>query len=228
MSAKRADVSLTRRAPEPAARLPWVVLPARGESAGKTRLKAVLDDDARMRLNRRLLRRTLDVLVRWQGSAAHCIVVSSCRRTLRAAARRGALALREPAPRQGLNAAIAAAARLAWQRGARSVLVIPADLPMLSSSSLNRLLAAAEPNARAVLAPDRARRGTNALLVLRRTRLSWAFGEDSLRKHGERLSALGWAWVLCSIPELAFDLDTAEDLACLRALARFSRAARMV
>jgi 2-phospho-L-lactate guanylyltransferase len=136
--------------------------------------------------------------------------------------------LREPAPSRGLNAAIAIAARLAWQRGARSVLVIPADLPMLSSSSLNRLLAAAEPHVRAVLAPDSARRGTNALLVLRRTRLSWAFGEDSLREHGERLTALGWVWVLCSIPELAFDLDTAEDLARLRTLARFSRVARMV
>lgn len=206
----------------------WVVLPARGESAGKTRLKAVLADDERMRLNRKLLRRTLAVLAHWLGSLDHCVVVSGCRRTLLAAHRRGARMRREPAPRRGLNRAVAGAVEYAWTRGARSVLVIPADLPMLSSSSLRGLLAAAAPGVRAVLAPDRAGRGTNALLLLRRTRLPWAFGEDSLRRHGERLAALGWECRLWTASELTFDLDTAADLDRLRAVARSSRVAPMV
>ncbi|MGH8663161.1 MAG: hypothetical protein ACREUX_02730, partial [Burkholderiales bacterium] len=37
----------------------WVILPVRGEAAGKSRLAAVLDPIERMRLNRKLLRRTL-------------------------------------------------------------------------------------------------------------------------------------------------------------------------
>src|SRR5690606_6611138 len=97
-----------------------------------------LDGAARRRLNRALLERTLAAIAAWQGGLARCVVVSACARSLLGARRRGAVALREPAPRRGLNRAAALGRKLARRQGARRVLVLPADLPQLSRSALRR------------------------------------------------------------------------------------------
>jgi 2-phospho-L-lactate guanylyltransferase len=195
-----------------------IVVPVRGESHGKSRLAGALDPVQRARLNRRLLRRTLGVVERWQGTLANCIVVSAFPRSLRAARDRGAQALREPSPRRGLNAAAASGLALARRSAARRVLVLPCDLPLLSPAALARLLACARCGARAAIAPDRAGTGTNALVVPAVSGLRFEYGPGSFARHLRMVRARGWEAGVCRLPELSFDLDAPEDLRTMQAL----------
>lgn len=198
------------------ARALWVVLPVRGEATGKSRLAAALDPVARRRLNRALLAHTLAVIEAWQGGLARCIVVSACARSLRVARTRGAIALREPAPRRGLNRAAALGVKLARRRGARRVLILPGDLPRLSRWALRRLENAAR-DARAVIVADRRGSGTNALLVPAAGHFAFAYGPGSFAAHLDRLRRRGWRPVAWRDAALGFDLDTPADLEALTA-----------
>jgi 2-phospho-L-lactate/phosphoenolpyruvate guanylyltransferase len=189
-----------------------IVVPVRGERSGKSRLRSVLDPVQRARLNRALLRRTLAVIEHWQGTLARCLVVSACARSLRTASRRGACAVREPLPRRGLSSAAQLGARVARRQGARRVLILPCDLPLLSAMSLTELFAHARTGAHAVIAPDRSGSGTNALLLPAAIGVQLEYGPESFRRHLRILRARGWEVAVCAQPQLQFDLDTPEDL----------------
>ena len=203
----------------------WVVLPVRGLSAGKTRLAGALGPSERMRVNRDLVLHTLRVLGRWLGGLERCLMVSPCARALRLAEQHGAMALRQPRPRAGLNPALRFAVRHAAHSGARRVLILPCDLPLLSVSALDALRAAQRGEMRIVLAPDRARTGTNALLLPSAAGFPLCFGTNSFALHREAASVRGWPLTVCERPELSFDLDTPEDLAAWRSAAASGRGA---
>jgi 2-phospho-L-lactate guanylyltransferase len=202
-------------------RAPWIVLPVRGEAAGKSRLAAVLDPVERRRLNRSLLCRTLAAIEAWRNSLAHCIVVSPCARSLAAARSLGAIALREPLPRRGLNRAAGLGTKLALRRGAHRVLILPGDLALLEPAALSALAHAASVGARAAIASDGAGDGTNALLFPAGARFEFAFGADSFARHLGALRAHGYAVTVSADRSLCFDLDTPRDLAAMHAEQRF-------
>ena len=193
------------------------MLPVRGLSRGKSRLAGALDAAERMRLNRRLLRHTLWVLDRWLGGLGRCVVVSPCARTLQLARREGAVPRTQSLPRAGLNAALTQAIGSLVRAGARRVLILPCDLPLLSASSLTAFDARAAEGARVVIAPDRSGTGTNALLLEVPARFALCFGPASFVLHKEVAHARGWGVRVCECPELMFDLDTPQDLAAWEA-----------
>jgi 2-phospho-L-lactate guanylyltransferase len=192
------------------------VVPVRGFGRGKSRLATVLDPLGRARLNRQLLRHSLVVIARALGGLQRCIVVSPCARSLQMATAAGALALPEWRPRGGLNAAVEQAVGHAALRGAGRVLILPSDLPLLSARALGDLVRRAKPPVQVVIAPDRARTGTNALLLRVSARFGFCFGPESFDRHREAAQAHGWRLAVCDVPALAADLDTPEHLAAWR------------
>jgi 2-phospho-L-lactate guanylyltransferase len=104
---------------------------------------------------------------------------------------------------RGLNAElIAARAEIAGP-----LLVVFADLPLLTSDDVRALLAAAE-RAGVAIAPDRAGEGTNAIALADARSFRFAFGEGSFARH--RAEAPGAEIVLRQ--GLALDVDTPGDL----------------
>ena len=190
----------------------YAILPHRGIAAGKSRLATVLDDGARCALNRWLLERTLQLVSAWLGDAKRCVVVSPCADTLALARTAGAVALREQAPPQGLNAALAQGAAHAATLGAHRLLILPCDLPRLELAALQSMAALADTGCAAVIAPDRHNAGTNALLVDASVR-EFAFGANSFVRHVALAEARGTHALTCANPALAFDLDSAGDFA---------------
>jgi len=193
----------------------WTVVPVRGYARGKSRLASVLDAGARARLNRRLLLSTLRVIARWRGNLSRCVVVSPCRRTLATARRKGAATALET-PRGGLNRAAALGAYCARRNGARGVLVLPCDLPNLTPAALAAMTQAARSRKHVVIAPDRKKSGTNALLVVAPGPFEFQFGEGSFARHRLQAAQRGYGISVCARPELEFDVDTPEDLAAWR------------
>jgi 2-phospho-L-lactate guanylyltransferase len=190
----------------------WTVVPVRGIANGKSRLAGALNPDARARLNRQLLERTLTVVDRWNG-LTRCVAVSPCEQALATAARLGAASVLETPDAAGLNGAAALGASYASDHGARSILILPCDLPYLTPESLAAVAHAARTPRHMVIAPDKAGTGTNALLVSAQKPFEFRYGEQSYTRHLLLSAERGWIAAICARPQLAFDLDTPEDLA---------------
>jgi 2-phospho-L-lactate guanylyltransferase len=191
----------------------WTIIPVRGIAEGKSRLAGVLDTTARARLNRQLLEHTLRTVAGWHGELDHCTVVSACRETLAIAERLGAIPVDEGSETGGLNAAVKRGAAYAGGRGARTILVLPCDLPYLSAAALDAMVEAAVSERHLVIAPDQQGNGTNALLAVALEATDFRFGEGSCAAHVALAAERGWQVALCRHPELEFDLDTPADLA---------------
>jgi 2-phospho-L-lactate guanylyltransferase len=63
-----------------------------------------------------------------------------------------------------------------------------------------------------VLAPDRRRQGTNALLVCPVGLIEYDFGPGSFQRHSERARQVGARLEICELPSIALDMDLPEDL----------------
>jgi 2-phospho-L-lactate/phosphoenolpyruvate guanylyltransferase len=200
-----------------------VILPLRTLSGGKARLGGALDAEEREALILGMARRTLAVLRDWPAggpvmlvSPDEMLIAALAGSPGDAAATRVAGLLQVG---EGLNEAITQARATAVAGGATSLLVLPGDLPELSVAALDRLLLAADAalaanhgGALVAVAPSDARAGTNALLLRPPEIIDPAFGTDSLEAHLRAAAAAGAAVQVVHDPDLAFDLDTPDDL----------------
>jgi 2-phospho-L-lactate/phosphoenolpyruvate guanylyltransferase len=201
-----------------------VVLPLRTLSGGKARLGGAVDAEERETLILGMARRTVAVLLAWPD-CDRIHVVSPDRALLAAVASDGQA---ESDPErlstlvqdgEGLGAAIVAGRERALGSGATSLLVLPGDLPELSSDSLDRLVLAADAGLAAArgaplvtIAPAEARGGTNALLLRPPDAIDPAFGEASFEAHLRAAASSGAAVQVVRDEALGFDLDTPDDL----------------
>jgi len=194
-----------------------VLVPVRGLSDGKTRLGETLDAEERETLIVGLVQRLLNICTAWPA-ARRIHVVSDDPVIRRVAEQHGASVVNEPAE-ANLNAALIAARDAAVARHATAVLILPADLPLVSVAALDRLLDAADAalaagNGRAlvVAAPSDARGGTNALLLSPPDVIEPQFGLASLEAHVRAARHADASVQLVVDPQLGFDLDTPDDL----------------
>lgn len=191
----------------------WAVVPVKPLGQGKSRLRNVLTSSERQDLGREMMVRTLVVLASTPG-IAQTLVVSTDAEVLALAGHQRAQALLEGSPRN-LNRALTRATQAATQGGASAVLVLPADLPLLEREQVERLLALAGEPPVVVIAPDRKRQGTNALLCSPPGLIKYAFGRDSYARHQARARRASARLEICVLPELELDLDSPEDLELL-------------
>jgi 2-phospho-L-lactate guanylyltransferase (CobY/MobA/RfbA family) len=69
-----------------------------------------------------------------------------------------------------------------------------------------------------VIAPDRHKKGTNALLISPSGLIDYDFGEDSFERHCELAKEAGARLEIVDLPTLGLDLDKPEDLEIVREL----------
>lgn len=190
----------------------WALVPIRGLETAKTRLGGDLDAEERLELVTELLRRTL-VATRNARHVTGTIVVTMDGDAAELARLHDAIGLVESAP--GLNEAIEAARSVAVARGATAVLVLPADLPAVSSDSVDALIEAAGAAASAAglvaIVGDRHGAGTNALLLAPAAVIAPAFGRGSREAHARAARGSGAQFVELESP-LSLDVDTSADL----------------
>ena len=194
----------------------WAILPVKPLRLGKSRLAGVLDENERFRLNQELLENTLQVLTA-VPELERVLVISRDPQVLALARDLKACTLQESGTR-GLNTALNKATQLARSFAVQSVLAVPADLPLINVADIQELVALAEHPPVVVIAPDRHRRGTNALVVNPLGALRYAFGRDSFRTHCQQALCSEVRLEVAELPRLAVDLDTPDDLEYLRRL----------
>lgn len=182
-------------------------MPVKAFDDAKSRLRPVLDAEQRRELVRGLMLRSLETLQSCRR-IDQVVVVSSDREALRLAEAGGATALAESG--SGLNAALKEAQLHAVEHGAASLLALASDLPLLTTADLDALIVAGR-DAGVVIAPDRARQGTNALLLRPAAAIEFSFGKSSFQRHLALTQAAGLTAAEVSRRGLTFDVDLPQD-----------------
>lgn len=188
----------------------WAIVPVKPLRRGKSRLAEVLTPEERADLNRRLLAHTLDTLTSIP-EIEHVLVISRDQSALALARDHGARTVQEHGSPQ-LNLALARATIVAKTYATRGVLIVPADLPLITAEDVRTMLERAKEPPVIVVAPDRHREGTNALLVCPAGLIEYEFGPGSFQRHCEKAHQVGARLEICELSSLALDMDLPEDL----------------
>lgn len=110
-----------------------------------------------------------------------------------------------------LNRALTQVHRVLQEFGCGEVVVLPADLPNVTSPDIDALVLAARHGGLAI-APDAAGVGTNALCLVSTHPFRFQFGADSCQLHLQEGRRLALIPRVLRLPGLAFDVDTPADL----------------
>jgi 2-phospho-L-lactate/phosphoenolpyruvate guanylyltransferase len=112
---------------------------------------------------------------------------------------------------ESLNSALIQAHTVLREFGCHEVVVLPADLPMITSTEIDELVRAGRDGGFA-LASDAAGIGTNALCLVSTQPFRFQFGSDSRRLHLQEAQLLGATPRELHLPGLEFDVDSPADL----------------
>lgn len=190
----------------------WVVVLIKDFAHAKQRLRPALTPPQRRHLAERNARLAL------AAARAGDHVLAVCAGDEGAALAREARAewIREERP-EGQNAAARRGIQRAVEAGARGVLLLSSDLPLVTPEAVRDLLRAARAmGSPAVLAaPATGRGGTNALYLSPPEVIDLHFGDDSLVKFEQEASGRGVPFALHEREVLALDLDEPSDLEAL-------------
>ena len=115
----------------------FTIVPVKPFRRAKSRLSPVMSKPLRAATARAMLSHTLDTLASCGLHLATC-VISRDMTALDIARRRGSIALAES--ESGLNAALNQAREWTLSHGAQAILVLPADLPLLTPHDITAML----------------------------------------------------------------------------------------
>ncbi len=194
----------------------WAIVPVKPLRRGKSRLAGLLSEDERTELNRKLLQHTLKTLSDLK-ELEEVLVISRDPQALTLARNCGARTVRENGQPE-LNTALKRATVIAQIYATRGVLVLPADLPLITREDVLTLIDHANDPPVVVIAPDRHNTGTNALLISPSGLIDYDFGPNSFQLHCQQVEASGARLEIVNLPNLGLDLDYPEDLELIRKL----------
>ena len=184
------------------------VVPVRGLPAGKRRLAALLDTDERNGLVRAMLDDVVAALSAAE-SVDRVVIASRDAAARDEASRLGVEFLDQTSLKLGYNRAVAMAQEAF--REAASLLIVPADVPLITPDSVDLVVSTAPVGPAIVVAPAHDG-GTNGLLLRPPDVISPQFGPSSARAHAQSAASAGEAGVPfreARIDVWAFDLGYA-------------------
>jgi 2-phospho-L-lactate guanylyltransferase len=188
----------------------WAIVPVKPLRSGKSRLAGVLSSEERTALNECLFTNTLQVL-KSIPELDHVLVISRDQEALAIARNFGARTVQENGDSK-LNLALAKATIVAQEYSTRSILIVPADLPLISPQDIHHLIERAKAPPVVVVSPDRKYQGTNALLICPIGLIDYEFGPGSFERHCQLAIQAGARLEICELPSLRVDMDLPEDL----------------
>lgn len=186
------------------------LIPVKNLSFGKSRLSSALGHRERESLSIFMLRHVLQML---QDSARFDLIglVTADERAAQIGREFGSEIVGEKNPGD-LNRAVDHATAICQSLGAQSLLVLPADIPLLDTWDIERILAGLQAGARVVICPSKEGTGTNAILRTPPQVIPARFGRNSFALHCQAAKAEKILYEVLSLPRVAFDIDTPEDL----------------
>lgn len=185
-----------------------ILVPVKNLANAKQRLAHALDQSARTELAHCMLEDVLDALVEAAVDDVSLVTSDAFASEL---AKHDRIEIIRDDSNLSETAAIEMATGVCESRGIQTTLVIPADIPLIEAADIRAIYEAAPPRG-AVLVPAVDRRGTNAVLRRPAALFPLRFGNDSFTPHLHAAIATDATCVVLSLPRIALDIDTPEDL----------------
>ncbi|MFC3106419.1 2-phospho-L-lactate guanylyltransferase [Undibacterium arcticum] len=188
----------------------WAVVPVKSFACAKQRLMSLLSSQERAGLARAMFEDVLRVLAH-SPHLAGTIVVTSDADAIAIAHAAGVGVLDDSA-----NAGLVPAVQLAAQHLAcakrAGMLVVPADLPLITAADIELIALAHQVSPSITLVAASNDGGTNALACSPPAALPFCFGEDSFRRHRDAALSLGLVPRVLTLPRFGRDIDRPDDL----------------
>ena len=188
----------------------WAIVPVKNLDISKSRLSDVLSVDARRELICSLLLSTLSALNESE-LIENTIVISNDKSVLQLADNQEVMTVQEDSP-YDLNSALHQATLVTLTHGATGLLVLPADLPLLTREDVEKIVYAEDSNRLVRIVPDQHGVGTNALFIRPPGMLRYKFGKDSLSNHKEEAKRVRAELHVYRLSNVEFDIDDPDDL----------------
>ncbi len=112
------------------------------------------------------------------------------------------------------TAAIEMATAWCERQGYDTTVVVPGDIPLITSAEVHRVLDAAPPEG-AVFVPSYDRRGSNCVLRRPASIIPLRFGNDSFLPHCEAMKKTGKPLIILEMPGIGLDIDNPHELEVL-------------
>ncbi len=186
----------------------FAVVPVKKLDEAKSRLSSLLTRNERRQLCLKMLGDVLRAIGLAKG-LQETVGVSIDPTVLQTIRDLNLLTIRESQP--GLNHAVSEATDWCIQKGADSVLILPADIPLLRPTDISHILSLGEKVAM-VISPSRREEGTNALLLTPPNIIPPCYGPGSFQRHIEAASKRGIEFHTSKSMEVALDIDIIEDV----------------
>jgi 2-phospho-L-lactate/phosphoenolpyruvate guanylyltransferase len=197
----------------------WAVVPVKSMAQAKQRLAGVLTPQERPALARAMLQDVLRALMASDCLAGTLVVTNDATATALAQAA-GANVLAD-APDAGLVPALRHAAQTLTQQGRAGMLIVPADVPLITPQDIVHIAQRHQRHARggraATLVYASHDGGTNALACSPPDAVPLCYGPDSFRLHVQAARALGLTPDVLHMPRFGRDIDGPADLQSLLA-----------
>ena len=188
----------------------WAVVPVKSFATSKSRLADLWDSNDRAALSAAMLRDVLGALCA-VSDLAGISVVSAEPKVARIAQEFGAEAIHDTAE-IGPSVAVAAVARSLAHQGARTMLAVMGDVPLINAQDVVQILDCANGDASMAFVPARDGIGCNAALISPPDLMPLTFDGRSLA----RLRALAGSHVeiahVLDLPDVALDIDDWTDV----------------
>jgi 2-phospho-L-lactate guanylyltransferase len=188
----------------------WAIIPVKPLRRGKSRLSSVLSLEARTALNHYLLSNTLEILASLP-EIEYTLVVSRDPEALTIAREYGARTVQEQGSPQ-LNTALTRATMVVLSHSVQGVLIVPADLPLLTQADIQEVVSRGVNPPVVVITPDRHHQGTNAMLISPPGLIQYEYGPGSFHRHCAQAEKAGARLEVCERGSVALDIDFPEDL----------------
>jgi 2-phospho-L-lactate/phosphoenolpyruvate guanylyltransferase len=185
-----------------------ILVPVKNLAKAKQRLAHVLEQPSRTELAQAMLADVLQALA--ESAADEISLVTSDLFAIQVADHYRFAVIHDDS-NLSETSAIEMATRACESRGIQTTLVIPADVPLIEAADIRAIYADAPANG-TVLVPSGDQRGSNAVLRRPAALFPLRFGYDSFMPHLVAAIATRTTCVVLSLPRIALDIDTPEDL----------------
>ena len=186
------------------------IVPMKSLANIKLRLSEVLEPSQRRELSLKMLA-DVSQAVRASRHIDQALLVSADNEALRFGKALGLTPLKER-KELGVNAAVSLAERHCASESFTSSLVIPADLPLISSKDLDFVADLGKENGCIVLSPSRRLDGTNLLLRNPGNAMETSYENDSFNNHLKNAIQSNYRVKLYVSPSAQLDIDLPDDL----------------
>lgn len=193
----------------------WAIIPVKPLKRLRSEHNNSLTDEEWTKLNTSMLDSIIEAM-RYVKGVEEILVVSKDTSLLSLARDRSVKTLQEDSG-SDMNMALIRATAVASMYKTHSLLILAADLPLISTTDLEAFISISTMQPQMVIAPDRRNIGTNAIYLNPLSQeFHYQFGGNSFDKHLSEAQRLQYQIAISDLRSLKIDIDSPEDFELIK------------